>query len=107
MKNRKIVTIGIIAAFLMTVLGAELAFARGGGGKGGGFNTASGPSLRMSQTGNTHQYQYRKQNQYQYRQDNGTFTGQSRQQQMQGDQNQLRSRKQLRDPATHMLETSE
>ncbi len=36
MKSRTITIIGIIAAILMTVSGAELAFAKGGGGGGGG-----------------------------------------------------------------------
>ena len=111
MKNRTITTIGIIAAILMTVSGAELAFARGGGGKGGGSCNGKDPGTNsgagMSQAGNAHQYKYKQQNQYQYRQDNGSPDALSGKGQMLGDQVQLRTRKQLRDPDTHVVETSE
>jgi hypothetical protein len=104
MKNRTITTIGIIAAILMTVSGAEIAFARGGGGGGGAHN---GKGAGMSQMGHANQYQYKHQNRYQYRQENGTFTERSGNGKMQGDQTQTRSRTQLRDPSRHQIEASE
>lgn len=111
MKNRTIMTIGIITAILMTVSGAELAFARGGASKGGGSCLGKGPSANsgagMSQAGNAHQYQYKQQNQYQYRKFNGMPDTQSGNGQMSGEQTQLRVRKQLRDPDTHVVESSE
>jgi hypothetical protein len=111
MKSRTIMTIGIIAAILMTVSGADIASARGGGGKGGGFSNGKGPGANsgagMSQIGNTYQYQYKQQNQYQYRKGNGTFGAQSGNRQMLGEQSQLRVRKQLRDPDSHVVETTE
>jgi len=111
MKNRTITTIGIIAAILMTVSGADLAFARGGGGKGGGSCNGKGPGANsgtgMSQAGQTHQYKYKQQNQYQYRKDNGTADAQTGNGQMLGDQTQLRTRKQIRDPETHVVESPE
>ena len=111
MKKRTISTIAIIAAILMTVSGTELAFARGGGGKGGGSCDGKGPgynsSAGMSQAGNMHQYQYRQQNQYQYRQNNGTPGAQSGNRQMLGEQAQSRVHKQVRDPETHLTETAE
>lgn len=107
MRTRKFVTICMIAAFLMTVAGAELALARGGGGKGGGSCNGRGPGPGMSQAGNLHQYQDKQQNRYQHRQGDGTSATRPGSQQMQGKQNQLRSRQQLRDPATHLVETAE
>ena len=111
MKNRTITTIGIITAILMTVSGAELAFARGGGGEGGGSCNGKGPGAKsgagMSQAGNAHQYKNKQQNQYQYRKDNGTPDVQSGKGQMIGDQTQLKTRKQLRDPDTHVVESPE
>ena len=104
MKNRTITTIGIIAAILMTVSGAEIAFARGGGGGGGAHN---GKGAGMSQMEHANQYQYKHQNRYQYRQENGTFTERSGNGKMQGDQTQTRSRTQLRDPSRHQIEASE
>jgi hypothetical protein len=102
MKSRTITIIGIFAAILMTVMGAELAFARGGAGNGGySGGQASGNGAGMSQRGNTHQYQYKQQNQYQYRQDKGSYTPQRGEKTMQGDQAQSRIRTQLRDPSIH------
>lgn len=110
MKSRTITTIGILAAILMTVSGAEIAFARGGGG-GGGSHNGKGPGTHagagMSQMGHTNQYQYKHQNQHQYRQENGTFTERSGNGKRQGDQIQTRSRTQLRDPSRHQIEASE
>ena len=111
MKHRTITTIGIIAAILMTVSGAELAFAKGGGGKGGGSCNGKGPGANsgvgMSQAGNTHQYKYKQQNLYQYRENKGTPDAQPGKGQMSGEQSQLRTRKQLRDPDTHEDESTE
>ena len=111
MKNRTIMTVGIIAAILMTVSGAELAFARGGGGKAGGACLGKGPGANagagMSQAGNTHQYRYKHQNQYQSGKNYETPGDQPGRGQMLGDQTQLRARKQLRDPDTHTVEATE
>ena len=117
MKSRTITTIGIITAILMTVSGAELAFARGGGGGGGGGVKSGGSrngagsganaGAGMSQMGNTNQYQYKEQNQYQYRQDKGTSTVGSENGKRQGNQAQSGNRTQLRDPSTHEIEISE
>lgn len=93
------VIIGIIAVLSMVFLGAELALAKAGGGKGVSSRKGGDQILIMSQKGNT--YQYKNQNQYQYRQHNGNNVLQSRKEQVQGDQSQLRSRTQLRDPFTH------
>lgn len=113
MKSRTITTIGIVTAILMTVSGAELAFARGGGGgvKSGGSRNGAGSGANagagMSQMGNTNQYQYKEQNQYQYRQDKGTSTVGSENGKRQGNQAQSGNRTQLRDPSTHEIEISE
>jgi hypothetical protein len=111
MKSRTITTIGIITAILMTVSGAELAFARGGGGKGGGFCNGKGPGAQagagMAQTGNTYQYRHKQQQQNQYRGDNGTPEIQSGNGQTPGEQSQLRVRKQLRDPDSHLAKPAE
>ena len=77
MKKRTISTIGMMAAILMTVSGAELAFARGGGGKGGGSCNGTNYGKVMSPAGETNQHKYKQQNQYQYNQDNGAFDAQS------------------------------
>jgi hypothetical protein len=107
MKSRTITTIGIVSAILMTVSGAELSFARGGGGSSHGKGSGANAGANMSQKGVTHQYQYKQQNQYQYRQENGATDAGSVNRQKQGDQLQLKSREQLRDPATHVVETPE
>ena len=105
MKKHWIVIMGIITALSLTFLGAELALAKSGGSNGGNSCKGGGQNLTMSQKRNTYQYQY--QNQYQYRQHNENNVLQSKKEQVQGDQNQLRSRTQLRDPSKHLLEPSE
>lgn len=105
MKRRMITTIGIVSAILMTVSGAELSFARGKGGSSNGKGSGVNVGAPMSQMGETHQYQNKQQNQYRYRQENGASDTQSVNGQKQGDQLQLKSREQLRDPATHVIET--
>jgi len=111
MNRRTITTIGIVATILMTVSGAEIAFAKGGGSKGGGSCNGKGPGANsgaaMSPAGNAHQFKYQQQNQHQYRQENGTFDAQSGNRQKTGEQSQLRARKQLRDPDTHVVESSD
>ena len=107
MTSRTITTIGIIAAILMTISGADFAFARGGGGKGSGKGPGANSGAGMSQVRNTYQYKYNKQNQYQYRKDNGTPDAQFGNRQMLGDQSQQRIQKQLRDPDSHVVETME
>lgn len=105
MKSRMITTIGIVTAILMTVSGADLAFARGGGGGGSSKGNCTGVNAGtgMSQGGNTHQYQYKQQNQFQYRQNKGASNAQPGNETIQGDPVQLRTRTQLRDPATHEI----
>jgi hypothetical protein len=107
MKRRTITTIGIVSAILMTVSGAELAFARGGGGSCNGKGSGANAGASMSQKGETHQYQNKQQNQYRYRQENGVSDARSVNGQKQGDQLQSKSREQLRDPATHVIEIPE
>lgn len=110
MQNRTIAAIGIIAAILMTVSAADLAFARGGG-KGGGFGNNSGSGRNtgagMSQGGSMNQWQYQQEYRYRHRQDNGVAAMQQGSEQAAGDQTRLRARKQLRDPATHPVVTEE
>ena len=97
MKRSTIFTLGIIATFLTTVVGADIALARGGGGSGAG--------QRMSQTGRTYQHQYEQQNRYQYRQNNGSGQIPAENRDMRSGQYQNRDHVQLRDPATHNRET--
>jgi hypothetical protein len=101
------VTIGIIATVMMTLSGVEIACARGGGAKGGGSCDGSGPGKMMSQAANNHQYQYRQQKQGIDQQDKGTANTWSKSEPMQRNQNQSRSRKQLRDPNSHVFEKSD
>ena len=61
----------------------------------------------MLQMRETHQYQNKQQNQHRYRQENGASGAESVKRQKQGDQLQSKSREQLRDPATHVIETPE
>jgi len=106
MQNRTIAAIGIIAAILMTVSAADLAFARGGGfgnSSGSGRNTGAG----MSQGGSMNQWQYQQEYRYRHRQDNGVAAMQQGSEQAAGDQTRLRARKQLRNPATHPVVTEE
>ena len=115
MKRRTLTTIGIMAAILMTVSGAETAFAKGGGGRGSGNGKGSGVNAGsgLSQKGNAPQHQYKQQNQYQYQhqykqqnqhqylQDQGASGAQPGNAAVQGDQVQSRNRTKLRDPSTH------
>ena len=116
MNRRILTTVGIVAAIMMITAGADLAFARGGGGgsHNGNGSGAQGGSAKI-QSGNTYQQQHKQQNQYQhkqqnqqqYRQDKGSNATWLKNGQEKGDQIQLKTRDQIRDPASHESEVSE
>ena len=93
MKRPTIFTLGIIAAVLTTVVGADLALARGGGGHG------AGP--RMSQADSASQHQYQQQKRFQYRLNGRSEQAPIENRTMRSDRYQKGDRVQLRDPATH------
>ena len=97
MKRSTIFTLGMIAAVLTTIVAADLALARGGGGNGAG--------QRMSQTGRASQYQSKHQNRFQYRVNDGSEQTPAKNSAMRSGQYQNRDRVQLRDPANHNRET--
>ena len=109
MNSRTITKIGIIAAILITVSGAELAFARGGGGSYNGYGTGTNAGIGTTQIGDTnpYQYQYGHQNQHQYRHNKDASAIRSGNGKLQGDQTLTRSRTQLRGHSSREIEKSE
>ena len=106
MKNRTIYTVGIFAAALAIMTVPESALARGGGGNYKG--SAQGGTMGMSQTQNSYkqQHQYKQQNQHKAQERIGSPTAMSENRITSGSSSQPRERVQLRDPATHSVETS-
>jgi len=110
MKKRTRTAVAILAAILMTVSGANVAFARGGAGKGGacsGQGPGSGFRGALSQVQKAPTSQHRQHKTHQYREHNGDPAARSDNDRGPADPVPLRTRMQLRDPASHASAPSE
>jgi hypothetical protein len=110
-KNRTMATIAILAAIMMTVSVANVDFARGDRGRGGrvcsGQSSVPGSGAALSQMQKTPTAQSGQHKTHPYRQSNGNPAARSEKGQKNTQQVQLRTRTQLRAPATHASAPSE